>query len=87
MESDLLVDHPSSYVNQWQEETWFFQITVPLYHGADFSDILNASKQQLEHSLSSVLVISWAACQESESEHFGSQSVKCFVQDCSSNRI
>ena len=39
----------------------------------DFSDVLNARKQQLERSLSTVSVISWAASQKSESQHLGAR--------------
>ena len=56
----------------------------------DFSDVSNACKQQLEISLSIVPVFPWAhwaACQESESKHFGAQRIEGFVHDCSSNRI
>ena len=56
------VDDPSSHKNEQRAETWFFKITVRLDNGKDFSDILNARNQQLEHSLFPVSVISWAAC-------------------------
>ena len=52
-----------------------------LDNGKDSSDILNTSKQQLECSLSTVLVTSWAACQESESEYFGAWQVEGFVHE------
>ena len=47
--------------------TWFLKIIVGLDDDRDFSDVLNARKKQLEHSLSTVSVISWAASQKSES--------------------
>ena len=87
MESDLDVDDLSSHENKQRAETWFLKITVLLESGKDLSDILNARKQQLERSLSTVSVISWAACQESESDHLGSRRVEGFVHDGSSNRI
>ena len=61
MESYLDVDDPSSHDNELRAETWFFMITVRLDDGRDFSDVLDARKQQLERSLSTVSVISWAA--------------------------
>ena len=47
--------------NELPAETWFFKIIVRLDDDRDFSDVLNARKQQLERSLSTVSVISWAA--------------------------
>ena len=38
--------------NEMPAETWFFKIIVCLDDERDFSDVLNACKQQLEHSLS-----------------------------------
>ena len=61
MESDLDVDDPSSHENELLAETWLLKITVSLNNDRDFSDVLDASKQQLECSLSTVSVISWAA--------------------------
>ena len=72
MESDLDVDDPSSHENEQRAGTCFLKITVRLDNGKDFSDILNACKQQLERSLSTVSVISWA----SQSEYFGSRRVE-----------
>ena len=42
MESDLDVDDPSSHDNELWAETWFFKITMRLYDGRDFSDVLDA---------------------------------------------
>ena len=67
MESDLDLDDPSSHENELRAETWFFKITVRLDDGRDFSDVLDARKQQLESSLSTVSVISWAACPDRHS--------------------
>ena len=44
-------------------------------------------KQQLESSLSTASVISWAACQESESEQLGARKIEGFVHNGSSNQI
>ena len=88
MESDLDVDDPSSHDNELRAETWFFKITVCLDDGRDFSDVLDTSKQQLECSLSTVSVISWAACPDSNSsENSGTQQYEGFVHDGSSNQI
>ena len=88
MESDLNVDDPSSHDNELRAETWFFMITVRLDDGRDFSDVLDARKQQLERSLSTVSVISWAACPDSNrSENSGTQQYEGFVHDGSSNHI
>ena len=54
MESDLNVDDPSSLENYQLAETWFLKIIVCLDNGRYFSDVLNYSKQHLEHSLSTV---------------------------------
>ena len=43
--------------NELQAETWFFKIIVRLDYDKDFSDVLNARKKQVEHSLSTVSVI------------------------------
>ena len=56
----------------------------------DFSDVLNACKQQSEHNFSTVSVFPfacWAACQESESKHLGAPKNEGFVHYCSSNLI
>ena len=66
MESELDVDDPSSHENELLAETWLFKITVSLDYDKDFSDVLNNHKQQLERSLSTALVISWAACLNSK---------------------
>ena len=58
MKSDLDVDDPSSHENELRAETLYFKITVRLDDKRDFSDVLNARKQQLERSLSTVSVIS-----------------------------
>ena len=69
-------------------ETWFFKITVRLDDDRDFSNVLDARKQQLESSLSTDSVISWAACQDSNSsENPGAQQYEGFVHDGSSNQI
>ena len=67
MESDLDMDNPSSHENELQAETSFFKIRVCLDYERDFSDVLDACKQQLELSLSTVSVMSWAACSDSNS--------------------
>ena len=72
-------------MNSWQN--MIFNITFRLDDGRGCSDFLNACKQQMERSLWTVSVISWAACQKSESEHLGARRVAGFVHDSSSNRI
>ena len=81
------MDDPSSHENELLAETWFFKITVRLDDGRDFSDVLDARKQQLEHSLSTVSVISWAAPQKLESQLFRARRIEGFVHYGSSNRI
>ena len=73
--------------NELRAETWFFKIIVHLDDDRDFSDVLNAHKQQLQRSLSTVSVISWAASPKSESEYLGARRIEGFVHDGSSNRI
>ena len=90
MESDLNVDDPSSHENELLAETWFFKFTVRLDDERDFSDVLDARKEQLESrcSLSTVAVISWAACPDSNcSENSGTQQYEGFLHDGSSNQI
>ena len=58
-----------------------FNVIVRLDDDRDFSDVLNARKQQLERSLSTVSVISWAASPKSESEHLGARRIEGFVHD------
>ena len=75
--------------NELRAETWFLKIIVRLEDDRDFSDILNARKQQLETlaSISTVSIISWAASQKSESQHLGARRIAGFVHDGSSNPI
>ena len=85
METDLDVDDPSSHENELRAEIWFFKITVRLEDDRDFSDVLDARKQQLERSLSTVSV---AACQDSNSsENSGAQQYEGFVHNGSSNQF
>ena len=58
-----------------------------LDNGGDFSEVLNARKQQLERSHSTVSVISWAACPDSGSENLGAQLYEGFVHNGSSNQM
>ena len=73
--------------NELRAETWFFKIIMRLDDDRDFSEVLNARKKQLERSLSTVSVISWAASQKSESQHLGARRIEGFVHDGSSNHI
>ena len=45
--------------NELPAETWFFKIIVRLDDDRDFSDVLNARKQHLECSLSTVTQFHW----------------------------
>ena len=54
-----------------------------LDNGGDFSEVLNARKQQLDRSLATVSVIYWAACQDSGPENSCSQQHGGFVHYCS----
>ena len=87
MESDLNMDDSSSHENELQAETWFLNITLCLEDDRDFSDVLNTCKQQLECSLSTVSVISWAAYQDSCAENSGSQQYEGFLHYGSYNQI
>ena len=64
-----------------------FKVIVRLDNWGDFSEVLNARKQQLERGLSTVSVISWAACPDSGFENSGAQQYEGFVHDGSSNEI
>ena len=89
-DSEPALDDPSSHdIQQWADN-WFFKVIVRLDNGGHFSEVLNACKQQLECCLSTVSVISWAACPDSGSENSGSQESQQhegFVHDGSSNQI
>ena len=88
MESDLDVDDPSSHENEVRAETWFLKIIVHLDDDRDFTDVFDVRKQQLERSLSTVSVISWAACPDSNrSENSGAQQCEGLVHVGSSNQI
>ena len=73
--------------NEMQEETWFFKVIVCLDDERNFSDVLNTSKQQLEHSLSIVSVISWAASQKSESQHLEARRIEGFVHNWAQTQL
>ena len=83
----LAEPHGLSAENELRAETWFFKIIMRLDDDRDFSEVLNARKKQLERSLSTVSVISWAASQKSESQHLGARRIEGFVHDGSSNHI
>ena len=77
-------------MNCWQKHGFLrsqcVSTMIQTFH--KFSDVLNTRKQQLEHSLSTVSVISWAACPDSNSsENSGTQQYEGFVHDGSSNKI
>ena len=82
MESDLDVDNPSSHDSGVRMNSWlkngFFKITVRLDNDRDFS-------QQLKRCPSIVSAISWAAFEESKSEHLGARRIEGFVHDGPSN--
>ena len=69
------------------EQHWMIQAAMTLNNGEDFSEVLNARKQQLERCLSTVSIISWPACPDSGSENLGAQQYEGFVHDGSSNQI
>ena len=64
-----------------------FKVIVRLDNGGDFSEVLNARKQQLVLGLSTVSVILWAACPDSGSENSGAQQYEGFVHGGSSHQI
>ena len=68
-DSEPELDDPSSHDIAQRADTWVFKVIVRLDNGGDFSDVLNASKQQLDSSLATVSVISWAAYPGSGSEN------------------
>ena len=86
-DSEPALDDPSSHDIEQRADTWFFKVIVRLDNGGDFSDVLNARKQQLERGLSTVSVISWAACPDSGSENSGAQQYEGFVHGGSSHQI
>ena len=86
-DSEPAWDDPSSHDIEKLADTWFIKVIVLLDNGGDFSKVLNACKQQLECGLSTVSVISWAACTDSGSENLGAQQYEGFVHDGSSNQI
>ena len=76
-------------MNCWQKHGFLrsqcVSTMIQTFH--KFSDVLNTRKQQLEHSLSTVSVISWAAPQKLESQLFRARRIEGFVHYGSSNRI
>ena len=72
-DTEPVLDDLSSHDMEQQADTWFFKVIVRLDNGGHFSEVLNACKQQLECCLSTVSVISWAACPDSGSEKLGAQ--------------
>ena len=72
-DSDPSLDDPSSHDIEQRADTWIFKVIVRLDNWGDFSEVLNARKQQLERSHSTISVISWAACPDSGSENSGAQ--------------
>ena len=54
------VDAPSSRQSSTEAKTWSFRVFVCLQDGQTFSNLLDERKQQLETSLASASVISWA---------------------------
>ena len=86
-DSEPALDDLSSHDIEQRADTWSFKVIVRLDNGGDFSEVLNARKQQLERSHSTVSVILWAACPDSGSENLGAQLYECFVHDGSSNQI
>ena len=86
-DSEPALDDLSSHDIEQLADTWFFQVLVCLDNGGDFSEVLNARKQQLERSHSTVSVILWAACPDSGSENLGAQLYEGFVHYGSSNQI
>ena len=61
-DSEPALNDPNSHDIEQQADTWVFKVIVHLDNGEHFSEVFNARKQQLEHSLSTASVISWAAC-------------------------
>ena len=86
-DSEPALDDPSSHDIEQRADTWFFKVIVRLDNGGDFSEVLNARKQQLELGLSTVSVILWAACPDSGSENSGAQKYEGFVHGGSSHQI
>ena len=86
-DSEPALDDPSSHLIEQRADTWFFKVIVRLDNGGDFSEVLNARKQQLVLGLSTVSVILWAACPDSGSENSGAQQYEGFVHGGSSHQI
>ena len=86
-DSEPALNDPSSHDIKQRADTCFLKINVCLDNGADFSEVLNARKQQLDHSFTTVSVISWAACPDSASQNSGAQQYEGFMHDGPSNQI
>ena len=86
-DSEPALDDLSSHDIEQRADTWSFKVIVRLDNGGDFSEVLNARKQQLERSHSTVSVISWVACPDSGSENLDAQLYEGFVHNGSSKQI
>ena len=51
-DSEPALDDPSSHDIEQRADTWFFKVIVRLDNRGDFSEVLNARRQQLERGLS-----------------------------------
>ena len=50
-DSEPALDDLGSHDIEQRADTWFFKVIVRLDNGGDFSEVLNAHKQQLERGL------------------------------------
>jgi hypothetical protein len=62
------VDDPSIHDGRRESKTWLFRAYVRLEDGQTFSNLLDARKQQIDTSLASASVISWACTNTARSQ-------------------
>jgi hypothetical protein len=73
------VDAPNFRESRREAMTWSFRVRVRLEDGQTFSDLLDMRQQQLETSLASASVISWACVPPLASQDFNGMYVEGFV--------
>ena len=73
------VDAPNFRESRRQSRTWSFRIRVRLVDGQTFSDLLDMRQPQLEASLASASVISWACVPPLVSQNLNGMCLEGFV--------
>ena len=83
------VDDPSGCDRKREAQTWSFGACVRLHNGQTFSNLLGARKQQMDISLASATVISWACTNTARIQAQGSdcENLEGFVHSSTLVRL